>query len=80
MRGNPRFRSFAPQALTPGPSPKGERGDNLPPLRSLWPGIVGGLLLALPGLLPSLTLDWGVDAQTARRPTKSTSSSDCPTT
>jgi hypothetical protein len=38
-----------------------------PPLRSLWPGILGGLLLALPGLWPSLALDWGVDPQTARQ-------------
>ena len=37
-----------------------------PPLRSLWPGLLGGLLLALPGLIPSLTLDWGVDPQTTR--------------
>ena len=37
-----------------------------PPLRSLWPGLLGGLLLALPGLVPSLTLDWGVDSQTTR--------------
>ncbi len=35
-----------------------------PPLRSLWPGIVLGLLLALPGLWPSLTLDVGVDPKT----------------
>ncbi len=41
-----------------------ERGVT-PPLRSLWPGILGGLLLALPGLIPSVTLDRGVDWQTA---------------
>ena len=35
-------------------------------LRSLWPGILGGLLLSLPGLIPSLTLDWGVDRETVR--------------
>jgi hypothetical protein len=38
-----------------------------PRLRSLWPGLLGGLLLALPGLLPSLALDWGVNPQTARQ-------------
>jgi hypothetical protein len=38
-----------------------------PPLRSLWPGLLGGLLLAMPGLIPTLALDWGVDAQTARQ-------------
>jgi hypothetical protein len=38
-----------------------------PPLRSLWPGILGGLLLSLPGLIPSLTLDWGVDHEIVRK-------------
>jgi hypothetical protein len=38
-----------------------------PPLRSLWPGILVGFLLALPGLAPSLMLDWGVDLQTSRQ-------------
>jgi hypothetical protein len=37
-----------------------------PPLHSLYPGIVGGLLLALPGIIPSLMLDWGVDANTSQ--------------
>ena len=32
---------------------------------SIWPGILGGLLLALPGLVPSLGLDRGTDWQTA---------------
>ncbi len=40
-------------------------GRDRPPIRHLWPGIFGGLLLALPGLIPSLLLDRGVDAQTA---------------
>jgi hypothetical protein len=35
-------------------------------VRLLWPGILGGLLLSLPGLIPSLMLDWGVDRATAR--------------
>ena len=30
-------------------------------------GIIGGLLLSLPGLLPSLMLDWGTDAQTVQK-------------
>lgn len=36
-----------------------------PPLARLWPGLLGGLLLALPGLLPALALNSGVDAETA---------------
>ena len=35
-------------------------------MRSLWPGILGGLLLSLPGVIPSLALDWGVDRATAQ--------------
>jgi hypothetical protein len=51
----------------PSPLPKGEGTEVVaPPLRSLWPGILGGLLLSLPGLIPSLTLDWGTNAETAR--------------
>ncbi|MEN6450774.1 MAG: DUF6798 domain-containing protein [Thermoguttaceae bacterium] len=41
----------------PSPLPKGER--TVPSLRSLWPGLLGGLLLALPGILPALALDGG---------------------
>jgi hypothetical protein len=37
---------------------------DVPRLRSLWPGLVGGLLLALPGIIPSLTLDWGTSDET----------------
>ena len=37
------------------------------PLRSLWPGILGGFLLALPGIIPAMALDWGVDRATAQR-------------
>jgi len=45
-----------------------EHAGNRPPaLRLLWPGILGGLLLALPGVLPSLALDWGVDPEVARK-------------
>ena len=36
-----------------------------PTLVQLWPGVAGGLLLALPGLLPGLALNAGVDAETA---------------
>ncbi|MEN6407622.1 MAG: DUF6798 domain-containing protein [Thermoguttaceae bacterium] len=39
--------------------------QKIPTLRSLWPGLIFGLLLALPGIVPSLLLDWGVDRQTA---------------
>ena len=42
------------------------RGEGTKRVRSLWPGVVGGLLLSLPGLIPSLTLDWGVDRATAQ--------------
>ncbi|MBN1393950.1 MAG: hypothetical protein JW959_02880 [Pirellulales bacterium] len=42
------------------------RGFMVPTLRSLWPGIVGGLLISLPGVIPSLMLDWGIDRETAR--------------
>jgi hypothetical protein len=37
---------------------------SLPTLRSLWLGILGGLLLSLPGLIASLAIDWGVDHET----------------
>jgi len=33
---------------------------------SLWPGVVGGLLFSLPGVIPSIALDWGVDRATAQ--------------
>ena len=35
-------------------------GKERPALRSLWPGVTGGLALSLPGLIPSLWLTWGV--------------------
>ena len=38
-----------------------------PPLRSLWLGLAGGLILSLPGLVPALLLNAGADAATARR-------------
>ena len=37
-----------------------------PPLHSLWPGIVGGMLLSLPGLAAVLALDWGIDRETVQ--------------
>ena len=36
------------------------------PLGSMWPGLLGGFLLALPGLLPALALNWGVDRETVQ--------------
>jgi hypothetical protein len=42
-------------------------GKERPALRSLWPGIIGGFLLALPGLVAVLGLDWGVDRETVRQ-------------
>ncbi|MCE5267132.1 MAG: hypothetical protein LLG00_04530 [Planctomycetaceae bacterium] len=47
------------------PLPKGE--GTILPLRSLWPGLLGGALLALPGIIPSLMLDWGASRETARQ-------------
>ncbi len=35
-----------------------------PKLRTMLPGLVGGLLLAMPSLVPSLKLTWGVDPET----------------
>lgn len=32
-----------------------------PRLRSMWPALVGGFVLSLPALLPSLALTWGVE-------------------
>lgn len=36
-------------------------GTNRPSIRSMAPSLTGGFLLALPGLIPSLSLTWGVD-------------------
>jgi len=38
-------------------------GGDRPPLRSMWPGLLGGFVLSLPGLIPSLILTWGVDSE-----------------
>jgi hypothetical protein len=38
-----------------------------PSLWSLWLGILGGLLLASPGIIPAVALDWGVDRGTAQK-------------
>jgi hypothetical protein len=35
-------------------------------LSHMWPGLLGGFLLALPGLLPALALNWGVDRETVQ--------------
>jgi len=32
-----------------------------PTLRAMWPGLAGGLVLALPGVVSSMRLTWGVD-------------------
>lgn len=42
-------------------------GKTRPPLGKFWPGLVGALLLALPGLIPSLMLTWGVPAEIVHR-------------
>jgi len=36
-------------------------GTRRPTLRSMWPAVLGGFLLSLPGLVPSLALTWGID-------------------
>src|SRR3989304_5580575 len=41
------------------------RGDR-PGLHSMWPGLAGGFLLSLPGLLPALLLNAATDAATIR--------------
>ncbi len=53
-----------PSSPHPNPLPKGE-GTRC--FWSLWPGVLGGLLLSLPGVIPSLMLDWGVDRAVAER-------------
>ena len=35
-------------------------GKSRPRLRTMWPGLIGGLLLSLPSLIPSIRLTWGV--------------------
>lgn len=40
---------------------------NRPALGSMWPAVLGGLVLSLPGLLPSLTLTWGIDPDIVSR-------------
>jgi len=42
-------------------------GKNRPTVRSLWPGLAAGFLLALPGLLPVIRLNWGVDPEIVRQ-------------
>ena len=42
-------------------------GKDRPPVRSLVPGIVGGFLWRLPGIIAVLGLDWGVDRETVRQ-------------
>ncbi len=41
-------------------------GKDRPALRSMAPALFGGLVLALPGLIPSLLLNLGTDAETIR--------------
>lgn len=41
-------------------------GRQRPSLTSFWPGLLGGLVLALPGLVPSLLMNWGTDPATVR--------------
>jgi hypothetical protein len=54
---------LAGRVLRRGPS----SGPSLPSLVSMLPGLLGGLLLALPGLVPSLLLNWHTDRQTVQQ-------------
>ena len=38
-----------------------------PTLRSIWPAVLGGFLLSLPGLLPSLMMTWGIEREIVSR-------------
>jgi len=42
-------------------------GKHRPSLRTLWPGLLAGGLLALPGLIPVARLNWGVDPDIVRQ-------------
>ncbi len=42
-------------------------GPRRPKLQAMWPALLGGLLLALPGLLPAVFLNAHVDAATIRQ-------------
>jgi hypothetical protein len=42
-------------------------GRDRPKLLSMWPALLGGLLLALPGLLPAVSLNANTDAATIRQ-------------
>jgi hypothetical protein len=42
-------------------------GRDRPALVSMLPALAGGLLLALPGLIPGLALTWGTDADVVRQ-------------
>ncbi|MEE8450800.1 MAG: DUF6798 domain-containing protein, partial [Thermoguttaceae bacterium] len=41
-------------------------GRERPTLRSTWPAIVLGFILSLPGLVPSVMLNWGTDGEVVR--------------
>ena len=41
-------------------------GKDRPALRSMWPAVLGGLILSLPGLVPALMLNWAAAAETVR--------------
>jgi len=38
-----------------------------PTLSSMWPAVLGGLVLSLPGLVPSLALTWGIEPDVVGR-------------
>jgi hypothetical protein len=44
-----------------------ERRKDVPPLRTMLPGLLGGLLLSLPGLLPALLLNRNTGAEIVRQ-------------
>lgn len=39
------------------------RSSDRPPLGRLWPGVIGGTLLAMLGVVPALGINWGIEPQ-----------------
>ncbi len=68
MEGEPEPFVREPEALASGceSRPACTPAAAAPPLRSMWPGLLGGLALSLPGLIPPLLLNLGIDANKVR--------------
>lgn len=59
--------SGRPASLSPATPEEASFAAETPRLRSLWVGLAGGFLLSLPGLAPSLFLNWGADPALVRQ-------------